>query len=196
MTEPPALLQIKKYSNRRLYDQTRGRHLTHAELFDLVARGSFVRVTDGSTGADITNVVLAQVLLERDPIKLAAFPPALMHQIIRASEQMLSSFSARYLGQIIDSYAAMQRQLESVVGRAGRAGTALPGALFDWALALSQPGAGASPGAPQPDVAELHARLERLTQELDDLRARPAAKPRRARPAPSAKAPKRTRKQG
>lgn len=110
MTNPtPQLLQIKKYPNRRLYDQTRSCHLTHDELYDLVVQGHTVVVTESATGQDITNVVLMQALLDRTPVKLAAVPPELLHLIIRASDSMLHSFFARYFEQLWATFAAMQR---------------------------------------------------------------------------------------
>ncbi len=110
MPEPtPQLLQIKKYPNRRLYDQTRSCHLTHDELYDLVVQGHTVVVTESSTGQDITNVVLMQALLDRTPVKLAAIPPELLHLVIRAGDSMLHSFFARYFEQLWASFATMQR---------------------------------------------------------------------------------------
>lgn len=199
MTGAQETLQIKKYSNRRLYDQTHGRHLTHQELFDMVARGVTVSVTDGGTGQDITNVVLAQVLLERDPLKLAAFPPAVMHQIIRASDQMLSTFTARYLGQMIEAYATMQRQIESLVGRGGPGAphaqpppvAQVPAAIFDWAMSMARPPVAGAAGAPasapaneqtaDDAVRALADRIDSLTRQLEELRTQAAA--RKARPA-------------
>ena len=86
-----ALVRIQKYPNRRLYDRTSSRHLTSEQLHALVAEGRRVQVTDSRTGEDITNVVLAQLLLEHDPLKLAAFPPELLHLLIRSSHRALPS---------------------------------------------------------------------------------------------------------
>ena len=46
---------IKRYPNRRLYDRTRSRHLTHEELYDLVVAGH----TD-SSGSDDYNQRLSE----------------------------------------------------------------------------------------------------------------------------------------
>jgi len=85
-------LRIQKYPNRRLYDRTGSRHLTAEQLHNLVAEGHRVQVSDSRTGEDITNVVLAQLLLERDPLKLTAFPPEFFHLLIRAGQRAIPSF--------------------------------------------------------------------------------------------------------
>ncbi len=78
-------IRIRKYPNRRLYDTSRSRHLTHQGVIDLVAGGHAVEVTDSRSGADITNIVLLQILIERDPARLAAVPTTLLHRLMRAA---------------------------------------------------------------------------------------------------------------
>jgi polyhydroxyalkanoate synthesis repressor PhaR len=90
-------LQIRKYSNRRLYDATRSRHITAEELYQLVRDGHDVVVTDSATGADITHQVLTQMIVERDSPKLAVFPTMLLHEIIRANQQMWKKFAEQWL---------------------------------------------------------------------------------------------------
>ena len=66
----PQLIQVKKYPNRRLYDQTRSRHMTHEELYDLVVAGHTVSVTGKLTiknslvvsGKNAINVLGAAVI--------------------------------------------------------------------------------------------------------------------------------------
>jgi len=103
----PQLIRVKKYPNRRLYDASRSRHLTHEELYDLVVAGHTVSVTDSRSGVDITNLVLIQALLERSPEKMAAFPPEVSHLLVRASEQMLRSAAHGWLSQLMASIAPL-----------------------------------------------------------------------------------------
>lgn len=168
----PQLLQIKKYPNRRLYDQTRSCHLTHDELYDLVVKGYTVVVTESSTGQDITNVVLMQALLDRTPVKLAAVPPELLHLVIRASESMLHSFFASYFEQLWSSFAAMQRPFAAGPGMG-------PAAFnpFAWMGGVTPPPPPPSPPAsPAPGVGgsdeDLREQLARLSAELARLNRR------------------------
>lgn len=77
------VIRIRKYPNRRLYDTSRSCHLTHDGVLGLIAEGKTVQVTDSRSGADITNVVLLQIIIERDPAKLQALPSALVHRAMR-----------------------------------------------------------------------------------------------------------------
>ena len=62
----PEVIQIKKYPNRRYYDTSNSRHVTLQEMHDLIVSGKDICVTDSRNGDDITNLVLTQILLERD----------------------------------------------------------------------------------------------------------------------------------
>ena len=55
---------IKRYSNRKLYDTQESRYVTLEELEGMIRAGKEIRVTDASTGEDLTSVTLAQILLE------------------------------------------------------------------------------------------------------------------------------------
>jgi len=147
----PQLIQINKYPNRRLYDQTRSRHITHEELYDLVVKGHTVSVTDSATGKDITNLVLAQALIERSPEKFGAFPPEVFHLMIRASEQMLRGFASSWFTQVM---------------RGMGAATPIQGA--PWATWTATPPPPPSQPAPDP-VADLRARMEAMMREIADL---------------------------
>lgn len=65
MTEPRL---IRKYANRRLYDTVRSRYVNLADVRQLIADGLRVRVVEQSTGRDITNSILLQIIgsMERD----------------------------------------------------------------------------------------------------------------------------------
>lgn len=85
------VVRIRKYPNRRLYDTSRSRHLTHDGVIALVAEGRTVQVTDSRSGADITNAVLLQIMIERDPQKIAALPSDLVIRAMRCDAGPLSS---------------------------------------------------------------------------------------------------------
>lgn len=63
--------QIRKYGNRKLYDEEHATYISMLELSSLVAAGFNVHVTCDRTGRDITLETLARALYERS--KLASF---------------------------------------------------------------------------------------------------------------------------
>lgn len=164
----PQLIQIKKYPNRRLYDQTRSRHLTHEELYDLVVAGHTVSVTDSKSGTDITNLVLAQALIERSPEKFATFPPELLHLMIRASEQMLRGFATTWFTQMMKGMGA------APFTPAAAAWPQTP--MWPFAAPVSPP-----PSQPTPDpVADLQQRMAAMLWEIEELKRRGTAQDRQS----------------
>lgn len=189
----PAELHIRKYPNRRFYDATRSCHVTLAELYDLVAAGRRLHVIDSATGADITNVVLMQMILERDADKLAVFPAEVLHQVIRTRQQFLGAVFEDFFRQSAQAQRAAQDQWTRFIqGMQGAMSTA--GNPAEWTRAMTEalraaagPG-GAGPQAPIPsaaaqtsppagvqtppageDVAELRAQVAELTRRLEQL---------------------------
>ena len=59
---------IRKYANRRLYDTVRSRYVNLADVRNLIAEGTRVRVVEQSSSRDITNSILLQIIgsMERD----------------------------------------------------------------------------------------------------------------------------------
>lgn len=110
MAQPSEPLDIRKYPNRRFYDATRSRHVTISDLHALIVDGHELRVTDSSNGRDITNEVLAQIILERDPLKLAMFPANVLHQMIRTQQQFLGSVLEDYFRQMLEAHRASQER--------------------------------------------------------------------------------------
>jgi polyhydroxyalkanoate synthesis repressor PhaR len=74
---------ITRYSNRKLYDASTRRYVTLPELARLVARGEEVVVIDRATGADLTNLALAQALLESVREGASRIPRQALRQLIR-----------------------------------------------------------------------------------------------------------------
>jgi polyhydroxyalkanoate synthesis regulator protein len=61
-------VSIRKYGNRKMYDQERAAYLSMLELSDLVAQGVRVTVTCDLTGDDLTFQTLARALYERSKL--------------------------------------------------------------------------------------------------------------------------------
>jgi polyhydroxyalkanoate synthesis repressor PhaR len=80
---PVAGRLIKRYDNRKLYDPAARRYVTIADLARMVGRGEDVRVEDQRTGEDMTNVTLAQVVLEGLKQRTAEVPRQVLTRLIR-----------------------------------------------------------------------------------------------------------------
>ena len=133
-----ATILIKKYSNRKLYDQTHSRYVTLDEIASRIRDGHEVKVVDATSGEDLTGVTLAQVLLENERSHKTAFPAAFLHQLIKHGESM-QEFFQKYMLASLDAFVSGQQD----TSRAWR----------DWAARAGwippAPGSGgAGPGEP------------------------------------------------
>lgn len=74
---------IKRYSNRKLYDPAGKRYVTLDDLAAHVGTGEEILVQDQRTGEDITNLVLAQVVLEGVKERTASIPRQVLARLVR-----------------------------------------------------------------------------------------------------------------
>ncbi len=169
-------IKLRKYPNRRFYDITRSQHVTLEEIYRLILDGFDIEVSDSKTGDDITSKVLAQVILDHDPLKLTVFPNELLHEVIRANEPLMRDFVEKYFSQALAAFLESQRQFEQYLR--GAFGLDLSSAPTNhWAGMMLGPlahaffpGAGRGPipaGEAEPDSAGSAAQLRR---EIDALR--------------------------
>jgi polyhydroxyalkanoate synthesis repressor PhaR len=165
---------VKKYSNRRLYDTGDSRYITLEELADKIRAGRDVRVVDAKTDEDLTQVTLAQIILEsRGAARLLPVP--LLTQLIRMNDDALAEFLGRFLSSALELYVQARQGAQSVAPYNPFA--ALPfmaqSALARWFTASpwtmraaeAQAPYGASP-PPASEVADLRRELEELKAEL------------------------------
>jgi polyhydroxyalkanoate synthesis repressor PhaR len=107
------MIQIKKYSNRRLYDTSESRYITLEELAEKIKAGAEVRVQDANTGADLTQATLAQIIMEsRGAGRL--FPAPLLTQMIRMGDDTLAEFLGQFLSVALGIYLQAKRGAQVV----------------------------------------------------------------------------------
>lgn len=82
---------IKRYENRKLYDTGARRYVTLEDLAARVARGEDVQVQDQRSGEDLTNLVLAQVLLEGVKEQATRIPRQVLTRLVRLSAAKLQA---------------------------------------------------------------------------------------------------------
>jgi polyhydroxyalkanoate synthesis repressor PhaR len=91
-TEPKL---IKKYKNRRLYDLDISQYITFDDLKGYVLEGQPFQVIDSSSGEDITNATLLQMLVETEMSATQFLSSDILRQlIILAHHPMSKSFSS------------------------------------------------------------------------------------------------------
>jgi polyhydroxyalkanoate synthesis repressor PhaR len=109
----PQPLIIKKYENRRLYNTLTSQYINQDQVAQLVRDGHEVRVVDAATGADLTRLVLAQIVLDDAKAPDSLFPLDVLRQMILASGRATQENSLRYMKAMMDMYQNASRALPS-----------------------------------------------------------------------------------
>ena len=78
---------IRRYDNRKLYDPAARRYVTVDDVAEMVSAGEDVKVVDQKSGEDLTNVILAQVLLDRLKGRTAVVPRQVLVRLVRLTAQ-------------------------------------------------------------------------------------------------------------
>jgi len=104
---------IKRYANRKLYDQSRSRYVTLEELEELIRQGREIRVVDAVSGEDLTSLTLAQIILENQRDRRSALPTSFLHQLIKHGETW-QDFLQQSLQASLAGVVASQRDAERV----------------------------------------------------------------------------------
>ncbi len=102
------MLTIKKYSNRRLYDPSQSRYITMEELAQKIRQGHEVKVVDAKSDEDLTQSVLAQIILESRGAA-SQLPVRLLMQLIRMEDDALSEFFTQYVSWALSAYLKLRR---------------------------------------------------------------------------------------
>jgi polyhydroxyalkanoate synthesis repressor PhaR len=153
---------IKRYANRKLYDQGRSRYVTLEELEELIRQGREIRVVDAVSGEDLTSQTLAQIILDTARGRRTALPVAFLHQLIQHGAAW-QAFVQESLQSSLAGIVASQRETERALRDWGaRAGW--------WASAHED--AKPSASADASDAAELRAEVTALKQKLKELESR------------------------
>jgi len=106
--ESPGQVIIKKYSNRRLYDSTNKRYVTLEDISELIREGSEVKVIDSQSGADISKVILIQVILESEKNKEDILPVSFLHMLIKYGNKVAKDFFENYFLMMFQPYLSVQ----------------------------------------------------------------------------------------
>jgi polyhydroxyalkanoate synthesis repressor PhaR len=192
---------IKRYGNRKLYDPAAGRYVTLSELAALVTRGQEIEVLDQKTGDDLTNLTLAQALLDgirqgasRLPrqvltrlIRIAAAPKALGHEwpgpeeVAGKARSEAERLVAGLLGRgrlSLDDAVALRHELGQLVQRLVSDAQSGVESRLRGLLARGEEAAGRSLGALR---GRIETYMEPKEPEEEKARPRPARRRRAAR---------------
>lgn len=109
------MITIKKYSNRRLYDTSQSQYVTLEELANKIRAGDDVQVIDAKTNEDLTQSVLAQIIIEsRGAGRL--LPTQMLMQLIRMEDDALAEFFGQYMSWALSLYLRFKSRAQQMRG--------------------------------------------------------------------------------
>ena len=156
--EAPAVVEIRKYSNRRLYDTSSSRYITLAELGDMIRDGVEIQVKDAKTGQDLTRTVMLQIILENEQ-DMNLLPVSFLRKIIEASGNAVADSFRSTLVSTMELFTQLYEDFQSQVTQMSRLGSVFPPMAFQWMNYLNRYfqqtlGSGASPSKGSPGAGD------------------------------------------
>jgi polyhydroxyalkanoate synthesis repressor PhaR len=110
------LIVVKRYPNRKLYDTAAKRYISLDVLADLIRQGEEVQVLDHATGADLTVLVLAQIVAGQERKQEGLLPLSLLTSWIQAGGETLTSLR-RALATQFDIVHQVDEEIERRLAR-------------------------------------------------------------------------------
>ncbi len=100
-----AIVTIKKYANRRLYNTATRSYVTLDNLCDMVRNGEHFVVRDAKSGDDITRQVLTQIIVEQEAKGQNMLPLSFLRQLIQLYGDNVQAFVPSYLELAMETFA-------------------------------------------------------------------------------------------
>ena len=124
---------VKRYSNRKLYDTTTSRYVALDDIAAMVRGGEEVEVTDNESGADLTAVTLAQIILEEERRRSSFLSLPLLKELVRHGGSTIADVTSRSLEALGEMREMAGRRVSEMVSDS-------PGrpAIFDEVLSGSR----------------------------------------------------------
>ncbi len=113
-----AMVTIKKYANRRLYNTAESTYVTLDDLATMIQNGVDFTVYDAKTGEDITRSVLTQIIVEQEAKGNNLLPTGFLRQLISFYGDNLQGLVPQYLDMTMQSFARNQEQMRSYLNNA------------------------------------------------------------------------------
>ena len=106
---------VKRYANRKLYDTTTSRYVALDDIAGLIRSGEEVEVTDNETGADLTAVTLAQIILEEERRHKDMRSLPLLRELVRYGGEAISTVTNRGIEALGGMREVAERRVSEIV---------------------------------------------------------------------------------
>ena len=97
------MIEIKKYSNRRLYNTETSAYITLDDIVTLIKKELDFKVVDVDTQTDITSSILTQIILEKENAGINLIPAHILKQIILFNETKKNNMMFDFLNTTMNA---------------------------------------------------------------------------------------------
>lgn len=104
------VVEIRKYSNRRLYDTSASRYIKLTDVEEMIRQGQNIRVVDAQSGEDLTKSVMLQIICE-SKTQQEALPIGFLRQVIQASGKTVRNSLKEFLSMGLQAQRELQQQV-------------------------------------------------------------------------------------
>lgn len=172
-----AVVIIKKYANRRLYDTESSSYITLDKLAQMVRDKRDFKVVDAKTGEDITHNVLTQIIMDAESRGTNMLPVNFLRQLIGMYGDQMQAFVPQYLEASLEALQRNQAQFRETMSGAFTAAPFAPGPLADIARRnmemFAAAASGLTPTAAEPAVAtDTTSELAQLREQMAEMQRR------------------------
>jgi len=113
---------IKKYQNRKLYDTQDSCYVTLDGIAKMIREGEEIIVIDNNSKADVTALILTQVLYEQEKTHQSVLPVEILKNIIKSGSNNLYEFLTKYVLGSLQSALRSEDDLKAHIDRLAKKG--------------------------------------------------------------------------
>jgi len=107
--------RIKKYANRKLYDTTDKKYITHSHLSELIKEGKDILVIDNETGEDITAAIVSSLIATTKGKAGGTVSSGVLIQLFRKGGSALTDYAKRYVSFWQRSFTMAEDEIDDMV---------------------------------------------------------------------------------
>jgi polyhydroxyalkanoate synthesis repressor PhaR len=108
---------IKKYQNRKLYDTQDSCYVTLDGIAKMIRDNEDILVIDNNTKADVTALILTQVLYEQEKTNQSVLPVSILKNIVKSGSNNLFEFIQKYILGAIEAQLKTQEDIKGYLDR-------------------------------------------------------------------------------
>ena len=104
------MITIKRYPNRKLYNTESKKYITLEGISALIRKGEEVEILDHSSGDDLTEVTLTQIIFEQEKKQSGFLPRSVLTGLVQSGGETLTSLR-RTLSSPLDLFHHVDQEI-------------------------------------------------------------------------------------